>query len=254
MLPNQFITAVSPGAQTGQKQHGILASLSIAQAILESGWGVHTYGANNLFGIKANGWTGKTVTIRTAEEDAKGNRYYINAAFRAYDSWADSIADHAAFLRSNNRYANLIGNTNYKAVCALIQADGYATEHDYATQLIALIENYKLNQYDILPPLTTIDIPKGTVSGDFTVGGWAVNAKGIKRIDIYADGTRGLGNVMKLSNRPDVTKLYSLYSGNNGFNFTVKKGTLKAGRHAINVAAIGNDNSVKWATTTITVK
>lgn len=254
MSTSSFIAAVSPGAKAAQKSRKILASLSIAQAALESGWGVHAPG-NMLFGIKANGWTGKTQVLTTTEE-INGKTITIKDTFRAYDSWAESIADHAAFLASNSRYANLIGNTNYKAVCALIQVDGYATESNYATQLIALIEKYKLNSYDTIPPLTTIDIPKGTVSGDFTVGGWAVNASGLKRVDIYVDGTRGLGNVTKFSARPDVAKVHGDYPGaaSSGYSFTVKKGTLKAGKHTINVAGIGKDGTVKWATVNITVK
>ena len=93
-----FINQIAPGAQTAMKQHGILASLTIAQAALESGWGGHTYGANNLFGIKANGWPGRTVLISTREQAADGSYYTIKALFRAYDSWAQSVDDHALFL------------------------------------------------------------------------------------------------------------------------------------------------------------
>ena len=120
MSTGLFIAAVAPGAKAAQKSHNILASLTMAQAALESGWGKHTYDGNNLFGIKSNGWKGRTVTIRTAKEDKNGNRYYINAAFRAYNSWADSIAGHAEFLSAIKRYANIIGCTNYRTACALI--------------------------------------------------------------------------------------------------------------------------------------
>lgn len=254
MTPKQFITAVSPGAQSAQKSQGILASLSIAQACLESGWGVHAP-CNNLFGIKTNGWKGKVQTL-TTKEVIKGKTITIKDTFRAYNSWSQSIADHAAFLRANSRYANLIGRTAYKTVCALIQGDGYATAPNYASQLISLIEQYKLYQYDTLPPLTCIDSPKGTVKGDFIVKGWVINQSGLSRVDVYADGTHGLGNVSKFTARPDVGKIYSLYSGaaNSGFNFVVKRGVLSVGQHTINVAGIGKDGSVKWAVISLNVK
>jgi flagellum-specific peptidoglycan hydrolase FlgJ len=149
MISALFIAKIRPGAQIAQKKRGILASLTIAQAILESGWGGHAPG-NNLFGIKANGTTGKTQILRTREVIG-GKSVYINAVFRAYDSWAQSVDDHAVFLTRNSRYKNLIGKTDYREVCGLIQRDGYATAPDYSTSLVALIVKYKLYKYDAQP-------------------------------------------------------------------------------------------------------
>lgn len=142
----EFISKIAPGAQAAQHKYGVLASVTIAQAILESGWGQHTI-ANNLFGIKANGTTGKTVTVST-KEFVGGEYTTITAAFRAYDNLADSVEDHGKFLAGNARYKNLLGCKDYSKVCELLQQDGYATEPDYSVQLIGLIKEYKFYCYD----------------------------------------------------------------------------------------------------------
>jgi flagellum-specific peptidoglycan hydrolase FlgJ len=164
MNPNTFIATVKPGAIATMKSRSILASLSIAQAILESGWGVHAPG-NNLFGIKANGWKGKTQLLTTTEY-VNGKTVTIKASFRVYDSWAESIDDHAVFIVSNSWYKNLIGCKDFKLVCQNIQKDGYATDPYYAQSLISLIEKYKLNQYDAIPKPAPAPVIYTVVKGD----------------------------------------------------------------------------------------
>ena len=171
-----FISKVVSGAQAGQQKYGVLASMTIAQAILESGWGQHTI-ANNLFGIKVNGTIGKTVTVST-KEFVNGDYVNTVAAFRTYDSTADSVTDHSMFLAQNPRYKNLLGCKDYTKSCELLQQDGYATEPDYAVQLIGLIKEYKLDQYDTLPvkPAQHIEIIK---NGTFYVHSKANTLSGI---------------------------------------------------------------------------
>lgn len=72
----------------------------------------------------------------------------ITALFRAYDSWAESVADHSAFLLANKRYAAVVGERDYKAACKAIKAAGYATDPGYPQKLIGLIEKYGLTVYD----------------------------------------------------------------------------------------------------------
>jgi N-acetyl-anhydromuramyl-L-alanine amidase AmpD len=107
-----------------------------------------------------------------------------------------------------------------------------------------------------LPMLTQIDEPTGTISGAFVVRGWALNSKDIERVDIYADGKHGLGSVKVFTARPDVAKVHGSYPSaeNCGYSLTIPAGTLKVGKHAIGVAGIGKDGSVKWTTVNITVK
>jgi flagellum-specific peptidoglycan hydrolase FlgJ len=143
MTNAEFIAQIGAAAAADMAKSGILASMTIAQAICESEWGKSglTVKANALFGIKADAsWKGKSVTMRTREVDQNGNDYYIDAPFRAYDSWADSISDHNRFLLENSRYAALIGELDYKSACRKIQAAGYATARNYAEKLVKLIE------------------------------------------------------------------------------------------------------------------
>lgn len=107
-----------------------------------------------------------------------------------------------------------------------------------------------------LPVLTQIDEPGSVVSGSFTVRGWALNPKGIERVDIYADGNKGLGGIKTFSARPDVAKVHGSYPGaaESGYSLTVPAGTLSKGKHTIGVAGIGKDKSVQWAKITIKVK
>lgn len=144
---------------------GILASVTAAQMILESGY-VKTElatKANNCFGMKkklsgntwANStWDGKSIiTIKTAEEYKVGNITYINAPFRKYNCIEDSIADHSAYLLgamngSKKRYAGLAGCKNYKKAITIIKNGGYATDSQYVSKICNIIERFGLNKYD----------------------------------------------------------------------------------------------------------
>ena len=146
-----FIQAVGEAARKDMEKSGVLASLTIAQAILESGWGTSelAQNANALFGIKADGrWSGKTYSKETQECYDGVNYTTVTALFRAYSSWDESITDHSAFLLTGNRYAAVIGEKDYKTACYAIKAAGYATAPDYAEKLISLIESYGLTAYD----------------------------------------------------------------------------------------------------------
>lgn len=143
-----FIDSIKDGAIKMQKQFGICASLTIAQAILESNWGKSAPG-NNLFGIKWTNGCGYRSQSLSTKEFMNGTWQTIQAAFRAYNSLEDSIYDHAKFLVQNKRYSNLIGVKDYKKACKLIQQDGYATAPNYADQLIKIIEENKLYKYDM---------------------------------------------------------------------------------------------------------
>ena len=130
--------------------HQILPSVVMAQAILESGWGTSDKAklANNLFGIKAaSDWQGPTVTLPT-QEHVNGKWITVDAKWRKYDSWGESIVDHALFLKGRPRYIAIIGNTDYKSVCQELQKAGYATDPAYADKLISVIAANNLTQFD----------------------------------------------------------------------------------------------------------
>ena len=143
----EFINSIKDGAVEAYNEYGVLPSLTMAQAILETGRGKSKIG-NNIFGIKAgSGWTGKRINCATQEQRADGSYYTINADFRDYDSVSDSIVDHAELL-STDLYQPVIDSTNYVEACHAVKNCGYATSLDYADNLISIIEDYGLNQWD----------------------------------------------------------------------------------------------------------
>ena len=148
----QFIQKIAPMAQVDAKTSKVLASLTIAQAILESNNGnsLLTLQGNALFGIKATStWRGKVWTGKTIEYYDGKTATTIVDGFRVYESWEESIKDHSNLLTKVSRYKAVVGEKDYKKACYAIHQAGYATDPSYADKLIALIEKHKLAQYDI---------------------------------------------------------------------------------------------------------
>ena len=155
-----FLSAIKQGAMDGAKE-GILPSITAAQAILESGWGSSELAKapnNNLFGIKdSEDWNGEIVTVPT-QEYVNGDYIKINAAFRKYTSWNDSVVDHAKFFTSTewrkNNYRKVVNETDYRIAAQELKNAGYATDPSYAGKLISLIEAYKLYEWDAVSNTT----------------------------------------------------------------------------------------------------
>ncbi len=142
----QFISKILPSAKKTSDMLGIKVSLTLAQAILESGWGKSAIG-NNLFGIKANSsWKGAKKCVQTTEY-VSGKKVIISAYFRDYESIEASILDHAKIL-TLPRYKPVVLAKDYREACQQVQACGYATDPKYAQKLISLIEKYALNLWD----------------------------------------------------------------------------------------------------------
>ena len=149
-----FLDAIKQGAMDGAKE-GVLPSITAAQAILESGWGSSELAKapnNNLFGIKdSDDWNGETVTVPT-QEYVNGDYITVNAAFRKYASWNDSVVDHAKFFTSTewrkDNYRKVVNETDYRIAARELKNAGYATDPSYAGKLISLIEAYKLYEWD----------------------------------------------------------------------------------------------------------
>ncbi len=125
------------------RESGIPASIKLAQAILESGFGNSelAVNANNHFGIKCHGWTGMTYYY----DDDKPNE-----CFRKYTDPVQSFLDHTEFLRTRGRYFFLfeLEPTDYEAWAHGLRAAGYATNPRYPEQLIRLIQQHELHRYD----------------------------------------------------------------------------------------------------------
>ena len=157
---------VGPLCTADQKRTGILASVSLAQFILESGYGKSelAQNANNVFGMKCSlsgntwdgsVWDGKSkYTKQTKEQNADGNYVTVTADFRKYACVEESISDHSAYLlgaKNGNklRYQGLKGCTDYKKAAQIIKDGGYATSHTYVEGLCSIIERWNLTQYDV---------------------------------------------------------------------------------------------------------
>lgn len=124
-------------------KYGIPASITLAQALLESGAGQGELAkrSNNHFGIKCgSSWTGPSVRH---DDDKKSE------CFRKYDYVSQSYEDHSLFLK-RDRYARLfqLEPDDYRGWAKGLKACGYATLPTYAERLIKLIDDYDLHQYD----------------------------------------------------------------------------------------------------------
>jgi flagellum-specific peptidoglycan hydrolase FlgJ len=140
----EYISTFAPVAELEMKAYGIPASITLAQGILESGYGQGelTRKTNNHFGIKCHtGWEG---AYENHDDDEKGE------CFRKYNHPMYSFRDHSIFLSSRARYAPLfeLRKDDYKGWAKGLKAAGYATDHHYPQKLISFIERYGLHRFD----------------------------------------------------------------------------------------------------------
>jgi hypothetical protein len=151
---SEFIQTVGGAAQKSMRTTGVPASVTVAQAILESDWGRSRLSrqGNNLFGIKALGTaTGPAgvVSLATWEHTTSGDDVIVQAPFRAYFTIEQSIDDHGRFFTNNRRYAGAMGvASDARGFAQAIQDAGYATDPSYASKLIRLMDRYDLYRFD----------------------------------------------------------------------------------------------------------
>lgn len=207
----QFIESVAPGAIKGWQEYGVLPSITVAQAILESGWGQSSLStqAHNLFGIKGS-YNGHSITMRTREVYG-GRSVYVNAAFRAYDNNSESVEDHGNFLYSNSRYHNLLGDKSYVSVANKLHADGYATDPSYASSLINLVRTYGLDRLDTIAfsgaqPVVTNKDNGGTTSS--SASGYYTVQSGDNLSRIAAKFGTTYENLAKINNISNPNRIY----------------------------------------------
>lgn len=149
-----FVTSLITNAQQIYHEKGILPSIIIAQAALESDWGRSELSRNyyNLYGIKASQIDSQQVRLDT-------NEYLIGAwskskeRFKVYDSWSSSMEDYANLLTLGTAtnpilYEPVIQATNYQEAAEALQVAGYATDPMYSKKLVRLIEANQLFAYD----------------------------------------------------------------------------------------------------------
>lgn len=143
ITPEEYIYKYRDIAIENMEVYGIPASITMGQAILESGYGNGYLArmANNHFCIKCRNWDGPTITH--ADDNP-------NDCFRVYESAEESFRDHAEFLNSGSRYEFLFSYDadDYKNWAKGLKKAGYATADDYAERLINVIERYNLPLLD----------------------------------------------------------------------------------------------------------
>ena len=141
---NFYVKKYAPAATKNMRFFKIPASITLAQGILESGYGEGTLAkkANNHFGIKCHKeWKGKSITHDDDEKDE---------CFRSYKNPLRSYRDHSLFLVDRDRYSSLftLNRKDYKGWAVGLKAAGYATDPKYADKLISIIERFNLTRFD----------------------------------------------------------------------------------------------------------
>lgn len=160
-LESEFLKSAVPAAQASQRATGVPASITLAQAILESGWGQSKLArvAFNFFGVKATHLDNpETYVEMPTTEDSHGSVSHILAKFERYASPAESFAAHAALLANSQRYQPAMAVCHDPAKFALqLQQCGYSTLENsyglkiYAARLMSLVQEFDLTQYDLQP-------------------------------------------------------------------------------------------------------
>lgn len=159
-MQTAFLARIVPLAQKQAAEHGykLFPSVTIAQAIHESGWGTSKkmVAANALFGVKVGGsaykfgkaWHGAAYKTGTTEYYDGKTATKITDYFRQYDSIDDSICDYMDLICNSKRYAGALNcKTPEESIRAIVKGS-YATGPNYATAIINLINTYNLKQFD----------------------------------------------------------------------------------------------------------
>lgn len=188
-----YIEKYKEVAKDNMTRTGIPASVTLGQAILESGAGTGPLSvqANNHFGIKCHKeWNGPSISYTDDEE---------NECFRKYQDPSESFRDHSFFLTSRPRYEFLfqLKKDDYKEWARGLKVAGYATDPKYPDKLIGLIEKYELNKFDA-EVLGTDYVPVANVA---------------KKEIVYTDDTE----------RYTVVKGDTLYSISKKFNISIEE-------------------------------
>lgn len=151
MTPQQFIDRIAPIAQKLRREGShIFPSIRVAQAALETGWKIPSW--NNMVGFKVGSgktnayWKGAYVNKGTWEV-YDDERVDVKANFRAYDTIDDSFRDQD-ILFSIDRYKRVRKARSAEDQAYALYACGYATDPQYATKLLSIVEKYKLLQYN----------------------------------------------------------------------------------------------------------
>lgn len=168
----QFVDYIGNSARKLAANNDLYASVMVAQAMVESGWGTSGLASEpnyNLFGIKGD-YKGSSVNMGTQEDDGTGSLYSISSNFRKYPSYKESLEDYVSLLRggtsgNSQMYAGTwkSNTSSYKDATKYLTGR-YATDTTYADKLNSVIEKYNLTQFDT--PATEKDKTYTVAQGD----------------------------------------------------------------------------------------
>lgn len=192
---DEYIAIFSDIAQDEMRMHGVPASITLAQGILESGSGKGRLSieANNHFGIKCHGWEGEKI-YHDDDKDQECFRKYKNAKY--------SFRDHSLFLKDRSRYAQLfqLKQDDYKGWAKGLRAAGYATDRKYPAKLISLIERYQLHRFDSQVLGTNVVNDKHTIVPGDTLYSlskkYAISVEELKALNGLEDNTLHVGQIL----------------------------------------------------------
>ncbi|MGH8792415.1 MAG: sporangiospore maturation cell wall hydrolase GsmA [Stackebrandtia sp.] len=150
-----FVESSGSSAQPSQEQYGVPASVTVAQAILESGWGESELAreANNYFGMKCHDKDPGPVAAGCVEHDTRecddDGCFDVKDWFRSYDSVADSFADHGRKLYESSRYDKAFDYTDdADKFISEVHKAGYATDPDYTDKVVTLMREHDLYRFN----------------------------------------------------------------------------------------------------------
>lgn len=172
MSPHEFVTLIKEDALRLERESGLPAAVTIAQAALETGWGRHVFlhsveaeqalmrlehgrgeyadlpdgtPSFNLFGIKRHR-SRLPFVVCWDHELIDGRWVKTPDRFRRYASYAESMADRNRFLRTNPRYAEALRYRDPFQFATKLQEAGYATDPHYAAKLHSIMRRYVIPQ------------------------------------------------------------------------------------------------------------
>lgn len=163
-IQSYFLRVVGSFARADYYKNDVLASITVSQAIYESGWARYSLpvGGRNLFGMKAfSTWSGKVYDqsgnmLYDSYDDfllVKGQSYLNTVSgWRAYGSWAESVEAHSSLFVNNSRYSKVVGETDYKTAAQAIVDAGYCNDNGYVNMLCNIIEQYELSEFNDITP------------------------------------------------------------------------------------------------------
>lgn len=208
---SEFLARIIPLAQKQAAEHDykLFASVTIAQAIHESGWGTSKkmVAANALFGVKVGkgakfgkAWHGAAYKTGTTEYYDGKTATKITDFFRQYDSVEDSICDYMDLICNSKRYVGALNCKTPEESIRAIVSGGYATGPQYATAIINIINTYGLKKFDkkgvtsdVCPyPMPSTYVPairRGSSGGTVKALQWALNT--LISAGLFIDGKFG---------------------------------------------------------------